>query len=342
MTSGDRVRVIVMLVSVALLAHAAPARAQSAEAEALFREGRRLLKKGKIAEACDKLAASERLDSSVGTLLNLGDCRERLGKLASAWASFRQAESMARRSDNAEAEAEARRRAVRLEPRLSHLLIEVPDASRVDGLTITRDGDLVDPGMWNAKMPVDPGTYQIVVEAPGYHRWVETVFITSKERNLSIAVPLLEVAPAPPPGEIDDDGPAVDAAISARGERPRGMTITRKLSIAVGVLGAGALGTGVVFGLRARNLDADANERCPLEVCPDPEGLRLSSEAHQQALRANVLYAAGGVLVATAVVMWLVGGRDDDDDARRRTISVQPTYGAAGADDVGLTLAGSF
>src|SRR4051812_35345515 len=71
--------------------------AQSAEAEVLFRDGRTLIRRGKLAQGCDKLDASERLESSVGTLLNLGDCREKLGKFASAWAAFRKAEAMAKR-----------------------------------------------------------------------------------------------------------------------------------------------------------------------------------------------------------------------------------------------------
>src|SRR5262249_42741606 len=87
------------------------ARAQSAEAEALFRDGRELIKAGKLAAGCERLAASERLESSVGTLLNLGDCREKLGKLASAWAAFRKAEALAKRTPGDERrQAEAARR----------------------------------------------------------------------------------------------------------------------------------------------------------------------------------------------------------------------------------------
>src|ERR1700733_8879705 len=74
---------IAKLAAIAIVAAlAAPARAQSAEADVLFREGKQLLKAGNIAEACDKLDASDRLESSVGTLLNLADCREKNHQLA--------------------------------------------------------------------------------------------------------------------------------------------------------------------------------------------------------------------------------------------------------------------
>src|SRR5258705_3259626 len=64
------------------------ASADLAGAEALFRQGRQLLSEGKTAAACEKFAASQRMDPSSGTLLNLADCHAGEGKTASAWAGF--------------------------------------------------------------------------------------------------------------------------------------------------------------------------------------------------------------------------------------------------------------
>ena len=79
------------LTLLALLISAGTAVAQPGDtvgAEALFREGKRLLKDGKTAEACDKFAASDHLDRSAGTLLNLADCREKNHQLATDAASI--------------------------------------------------------------------------------------------------------------------------------------------------------------------------------------------------------------------------------------------------------------
>ena len=69
------------------LSSASPASAQGHDpvaAEAAFAEARALMQKGRFDEACPKLEASLSLDPALGTLLNLGDCYEKVGKTASA------------------------------------------------------------------------------------------------------------------------------------------------------------------------------------------------------------------------------------------------------------------
>ena len=65
--------------------------AQSAEAEAAFGEGDRLMAAGKIAEACDAFEASNRVEQRAGTLIRLGECREKNRQLASAWSAYKDA-----------------------------------------------------------------------------------------------------------------------------------------------------------------------------------------------------------------------------------------------------------
>jgi hypothetical protein len=187
MTPVDRVLAIT---TVFLVLMSTSARAQSAEAEVLFRDGRTLIKNGKLAEGCAKIEASERIESSVGTLLNLGDCREKLGKVAGAWAAFRKAEATAKRANNDDKrEDEARKRAISLEPKMSSLTIEV--AQPVTGLVVKRDGEILDPALLNTAVPLDAGTYTIVAEAPGYTPWKTDVVLQFKSK-LRTAIPALE------------------------------------------------------------------------------------------------------------------------------------------------------
>lgn len=336
MTPAERIRAIAVVVAVALFATTLPAHAQSAEAEVLFREGRKLHKQGKIAAACEKFAASERVESSVGTLLNLGDCREKLGQLATAWATFRKAEAAARRAgDDAQRAAEAHRRAAELESMLSHLTILVPPESRIQGLTIHRGEVVIDAAIWGDPVPVDPGSYTISAEAPGYVGWETQVEIAEREDRDTITVPRLKKPESEPESESESE-PQTETepgVVVGRVERrePSAFTSTRKVAIGIGVVGLGAVGGGVAFGIRARRFEEAANQECPGMVCNDPAALAVNQEARDSALRANVLFIAGGVAVASAVVMWLVGGPDD--------VTVTPI---AGDGDVGVSFGGRF
>jgi hypothetical protein len=330
MTLVDRLRTITLLATAGLLVHASAARAQSAEAEALFRDGRKLIKAGKLEAGCAKLAASETLESSVGTLLNLGDCHEKLGRTASAWAAFRKAEAQAKRAGGDEKRlAEARRRAAKLEPQLAKLMIEVPHP--VDGMIIRRGSEPVDAAVWGSPIPVDPGTYKLSVEAPGRQPWSYSVTIAAKTRR-DVVVPELVAAVDL---RVDELPPASRAAIDAVPIRrdARTWTGTRKLAVGLAVAGVGAAaGGGIYFGVRARDLQDRADERCPTRQCNDPEGLRLNDEAKDSATRSNVFLIAGGAVVAVATVMWFVGAPD-------REVAVAP---AVGDGRVGVSLSRSF
>ncbi len=340
MTLDERVCTVALLAAAGLLLHIPIAAAQSAEAEVLFREGRKLIKMGKLAAGCDKLAASEKLEPSIGTLLNLGDCREKLGELASSWAAFRKAEAMARRaSGDDKRQLEARKRALAIEPNLSNLTIQVP--SPVAGLVVKRAGLALELGALNTPVPVDPGSYGILVEAPGYKPWRTDVTVLHKAKRV-VVVPVLErvptvaVVPAPLPAAVEPTPLILSRppprTMVMRTSEPSSFTAERKLGLALGILGAGAIGTGVYFGMQAKDLQRDADARCPLVVCADAEGLRLNNRAQQAATRANIFYVAGGFSVASAIVLFVIGGPE-------QRAMVTPT---AGSDQVGVSVAGRF
>src|SRR5689334_2063086 len=75
-------------------AHSAPGAGDKAVAEDLFQQGVELIGKGKWTEAAAKLEESNRLDRAPGTTVNLADCYEHMGKLASAWTLFVEAASV--------------------------------------------------------------------------------------------------------------------------------------------------------------------------------------------------------------------------------------------------------
>src|SRR4051794_5866656 len=94
----------------------APSGRNIAAAEVLFDEAVALAETRKYAEACEKFAASERLDHAMNTLFNLGDCYERVGRLASAWEALTRVVDEARQAGKDALKDDAQRRAEALKP----------------------------------------------------------------------------------------------------------------------------------------------------------------------------------------------------------------------------------
>src|SRR6187399_440459 len=147
-----------------------------ASAEALFDAALRAMKEGRYAEACPKLENSQRIDPGVGTLLYLGECYEKLGRTASAWATFREAASEAEASGQTKRAKAARDRIAKLEPQLAYLTIEVAEATRgLSGLKIRRDGADTGLGIIGASVPADPGPSKVEVSAPDHESFTVTI-----------------------------------------------------------------------------------------------------------------------------------------------------------------------
>ena len=89
-----------------------------AAAESLFQAGKRMLAAGKVADACRKFEESQRLDPQGGTLLALGMCHEKEGKLATAWVEYREAGAAAKAANRPDRAAIANKAAAAIEPRL--------------------------------------------------------------------------------------------------------------------------------------------------------------------------------------------------------------------------------
>ena len=285
------------------------AHAQNAAAEALFTDGERLMKDGKLAEACEAFEGSNRLEARAGTLINLGLCREKNGQLASAWSALK--DSLARVQDPKKQQfAIARVNAI--EPRLSYLTISVGDESRIDGLVVTRNGQAIDAVLWNRAIPVDGGTYVIAGRAPGHEEWSTTVVVPIEKGKVSVEVPRFkEIAKlVTPPPTSTTNTPEDDVENEEPTGTPSMFTSKRKLALGVGAVGVVALAGGVVFGLQAKGFEDDAFALCPdpQVACPDGDrATELSSKSASRGLFANISYGVGAASLIGAGVLWFLG-----------------------------------
>jgi hypothetical protein len=288
---------------------------RAATAEALFKEGKRLMDERMPAQACVKFAASQSLDPALGTLLNLADCHERIGKTASAWAEFLNAKSEALRLGQTERASVAGDRAKALEPRLTRLLIAVPSEARIDGLVVMRDNLALDPGVWDSPMPVDPGAHSASATAPGRVSWSHAIDVQGEGKTLTVTIPKLELetipteasaAPSAVLAPVGVPNPAAVASTSAseRGsfEPPRNASLQRPAGLLVAGGGLVAVAIGSYFGLSARSKWSDAD--CANQVCPTAERQQMAEDAKKSAYVSTGLFVGGGVLMAVGAVLY--------------------------------------
>jgi hypothetical protein len=133
--------------------------------QALFEQGRAAMLEHDYARACPKFAESHRLDPASGTLLNLAVCHEMQGKLATAWSEYKEVIALARKEANQQREALASKRSREIEPRLSRVVVLVPERARVPGLVVILDGVPVGEPAWGVAAPADTGTHVIEAKA---------------------------------------------------------------------------------------------------------------------------------------------------------------------------------
>jgi len=280
-----------------------------AAAEALFNEGRSLAAKGQYADACPKFEASQKLDPGLGTLLNLAECYEKLGKTASAWAEYKEAIPLARASGSKVRLDLATQRAQALEARLPMLTIRAAGATEEPtGLEIRRDRVPVQPAELGSPIPVDPGPHIIEASAPGKQPWSSTVQAADASK-VDVEVPALSAAAA---------GAAKPAAKSAPPVRSPPLESTaaassgssqRTAAVVVGAVGVVGLGLGTVFGLGASSKWSDAKSKCTdYPYGCSPAALDDQSSAKSKAGVSTVAFIVGGAAIAGAAVLWFTAG----------------------------------
>jgi hypothetical protein len=309
--------------------------ADKAAAEALFLKGRDLLEQGQMAEACKNFEASQRLDAGLGTLLYLADCYERAGRTASAWATFREAASLAKgRGDDARADVASERAKV-LEAKLSKVWIKVADGNPPD-LVVERDGNEVPRATWGLAIPVDMGTHQLRAHAPGKQDWTGSVAIENDGQTASIEIPVLAEAPMPEaraPAPVPPDG---SSTIENRGDEGSGQKTAGFVIGGVGVIG---VVVGSIFGLQAISKNDDSVALCD----PDDEsrctaeGKSLRDDAQTAALISTIAFGVGGAALATGIVLVVTAPSGSDSDSARLELRTRMRSGGAG-----LELGGSW
>lgn len=316
MTGSNRLRALALVVvSLGAMPGTAWADDSAAAAEALFQDAKRLFEVGDYAHACPKLEESQRLDPGIGTLYRLGDCYEKVGRTASAWAAFREVTATANRTGQTARAEDAKKRADALEPSLARLELKVA-APDTPGLVVKRGATELGRGVWSTPVPVDPGEVAIVASAPGHKPHQVTVKATPGA-IARVEVPALVVLP--PSATIEREPPA---------EEPRPFWSTqRTLAVVAGAAGVVGVGIGTAFGVvsMGKGSDAEADGHCDAANVCDDVGLGLRRDAISAGNVSTIAFVAGGVLLAGGAVLWFTAPK-----ASSTRVGLAPRAGGLG------------
>lgn len=303
---------------------ASPSRADDTEdtalAEALFQEARRLFKAKDYAQACPKFEESYRIVPKLGTLLNLATCHDKVGKTGSAWGEYTKAVTLAKEAGEQARVDYAREMLAELEPRLSRLVVEVPEP--VTGIEVLIDDKAIGKAAWRTPIPLDPGEHEVLARAMGHQAWSQMVTIATEPGTQTVTVPALDATGDPLAS------PPVETAAEPSDHSEDG---TSGLSIAgwiVGGVGLVGVGVGSYFGVNTFLKQGDSDEHCDGTLC-NQEGVDLRDEAKTSATVSTITMGVGLAAMAAGATMLIIDAvRGDEEPVAEATLNVAPLVGA--------------
>ncbi len=278
-------RSIVLVFALAPLLAAMPAVAQGhdpATAEALFAQGREAMKQGDFETARAKLLESQALDPAPGTVLNLAECEEKVGKLAQAWQHWRQTLELLPPGDSRTEYVRGRLKAI--EPTVPQLVLRLPPHPPA-GIRVRRGDVEVGEASLGSPLPVDPGPTEVVVTAPGFEPGRYHLELHERElRELSVNVG--PTVPLPPAAEANP---------------------WRTTGWVAGGVGLAGLGLGAVTGGLAIDRNNALNDLCtpgPGRVCHG-DWSSVANAGRTYATISTASFIAGAVLLGAGASLAL-------------------------------------
>jgi hypothetical protein len=286
------------------VAYAEPDRAAQ-----LFDVGVADLKLEKYEAACAALEESYGLDANIGTLIALGDCLERWGKLRSAAVRFEELIAAVSSADPAASAYRApqleyaRAALARLTPQIPRLALAWPAPVAPD-VCVLLDGQALATAA-EQEVGVDPGRHSIETQAPERDPWRIELDLSAGEHRrveLQLGRPL---EPEPEPAPLTASVPPASTPRVATSPLPKperaaaplaptaapDSNAWRSVGWGLGGLGITGIGVGAVAGIMV------------LEVCP---GLHCEGDRGKHlALVTDVGFGVGLAALATSVYLLL-------------------------------------
>jgi hypothetical protein len=278
----------------ATFAVAVPAAAQSERAAAVerFDEGRTAMQGGNLEVACSKFAETNRLDPAVGTVFNLANCEEQRGRLATAWALFKDVAGRMKADDPRLGVAQERISA--LSPRVPRLVL-INDPQAPPGTRARVDDREIASSSFGLELPVDPGNHRVLVHVPNAPaRTVEVTIVDGETLRINL-VPAAET----PPNVQEDSPGGVPSAKEHPVTRRRILGLDQKnTALVAGGVGIAGLAVGIIAGVAGLSAQDTGNDNCS----------SLTRTCNQRGYDANQRAKAMAAVSSVGFVVGIVGG----------------------------------
>lgn len=288
----------VMLTILVLPARAA---AQEAAADALFDSARTAMARRDFDRACEQFRASDKLDPAAGTELNLADCEEKRGHLASAWELFRMVEE--KLSPNDERVTVAHGRAQALQARVPRLTLEL--AADAPKNSTVRDGSVeLGSATFGIPLPVEPGSHELVVSAPGFAARSFQIQLAEGEVRSLVVSP--GAAPSPPAMPL-----AVPASSSpARTEQETTGSASNRRTFGFALAGVGVAGLGVaaITSVMVVSKKSAVDAGCQADKSCTSAGLDAAHSGRTLEVVSNVGWVVGAAALGAGAYFILTSG----------------------------------
>jgi serine/threonine-protein kinase len=326
------------LLSLVLVAGVASANNKD-KADALFKQGKKLMHEKRYADACEAFEKSNKLDPGIGTQLNIAKCYEEWGKIGQAFLAYQKAEAMAKAAKD-DREPKIHELVEGLDSQAPRLTIKLPKGTSTDGLTVTLDGDKVT--SFGEPLVIDPGPHTIAYTlASGAKKDKVIAIDRGGDSEVTLDIPKGGASDATAEAKPDtrpDTKPAVKPDVQPP---PPGRNM-RLGGIVLGGAGVIAIGVSSIMTLSARGKYNDAlDAHCGgMKTTCDDEGLTLTHDARSTANTATVVFIAGTAAVAGGVVLYLLAPKaaaaESEDNAARYIVP------AVSPDGAGIVFGGQF
>jgi serine/threonine-protein kinase len=307
-----------------MAAASAHAESKKDKADALFKQGKKLMAEKHYADACDAFAKSFKADPAVGAQLNLGKCYEEWGKIGRAFTTYQAAEKLARDTKDDRA-GQIHALVENLDTQVPRLTIKLP-ADAPKSLKVTFDARPVT--QLGVPFVVDPGPHTIEygVGKEKKQRIVPLDRGAESEVTLEVTKAMID-AGAVAGDDRTSTTPAQTTPVQAEREPARPGRNMRIGAIALGGAGVLAIGVSSVMTLSARSKYKDALDKYCMgetDMC-DSMGLDITHDARSTANTATIIFVAGLAAVGGGVVLYLLapdGKASSEEQARYLVPSV--------------------